>query len=57
MQYYEVENSTDQNIDITLSGVTYKIITIPSNRTIVIEKTEDQVIIDSSNKLQFRQIP
>ena len=55
--YYEIENSTDQDIQITLSGVTYKIINIPANRIITVEKSEDEYFIDQTNKLVIRQIP
>jgi len=55
--YYEIENPTDEDIGITLSGVTYQIINIPANRIIIVEKPEELVFGDPSGKLVIRQIP
>lgn len=55
--YYEIENPTDNDIQITLSGVTYKIINIPANRIITVEKNDSEYFVDSTNKLVIRQIP
>lgn len=56
--YYEIENSTSEDIQITLSGVTEaKLINIPANRIIVVEKKEELYFIDKTGKLIIRQIP
>ncbi len=55
--YYQIENTTNEDVQITISGVTYKLINIPANRIITVEKNETEYFIDPSNKLIIRQIP